>query len=46
MKVIFVAGGTAGHVNPALAVASSMPKDTEILFPSPYLIAFSKSISG
>lgn len=32
MKVIFVAGGTAGHVNPALAVASSMPKDTEILF--------------
>ena len=35
MKVIFTCGGTAGHVNPALALASYMKeKDpgTEILF--------------
>ena len=35
MKVIFTCGGTAGHVNPALALASYMQKkrpDIEILF--------------
>ena len=35
MKVIFTCGGTAGHVNPALALAGYMQKkqpDTEILF--------------
>jgi UDP-N-acetylglucosamine--N-acetylmuramyl-(pentapeptide) pyrophosphoryl-undecaprenol N-acetylglucosamine transferase len=35
MKVIFTCGGTAGHVNPALALAGLMRKkqpDTEVLF--------------
>ncbi len=35
MKVIFTCGGTAGHVNPALALAGLMrerKRDTEILF--------------
>lgn len=35
MKVIFTCGGTAGHVNPALALAGYMQKkhpDTQILF--------------
>ena len=35
MKVIFTCGGTAGHVNPALALAGYMQKkhpDTEVLF--------------
>lgn len=35
MKVIFAAGGTAGHINPALAIADKMKQvfpDTEILF--------------
>ena len=35
MKVIFTCGGTAGHVNPALALAGLMQRrmpDTEILF--------------
>lgn len=35
MRVIFTCGGTAGHVNPALALASYMKErrpDTEILF--------------
>lgn len=34
-KILFVCGGTAGHINPALAVASTLRKahkDTEILF--------------
>ena len=35
MKVIFAAGGTAGHINPALAIADKMKQvfpETEILF--------------
>ncbi|MBD5384091.1 MAG: undecaprenyldiphospho-muramoylpentapeptide beta-N-acetylglucosaminyltransferase [Ruminococcaceae bacterium] len=35
MKVIFAAGGTAGHINPALAIADKMKQvfpNTEILF--------------
>ena len=35
MKVIFAAGGTAGHINPALAIADKMLQvfpETEILF--------------
>ena len=35
MKVIFTCGGTAGHVNPALALAGYMKQkdaDTQILF--------------
>ena len=35
MKVIFAAGGTAGHINPALAIADKMKKvfpETDILF--------------
>ena len=35
MKFIFTCGGTAGHVNPALAVAGRLRElmpDTEILF--------------
>lgn len=35
MKVIFAAGGTAGHINPALAIADKMKAvfpETEILF--------------
>lgn len=35
MKIIFSGGGTAGHINPALAIAdyiSSVEKKTEILF--------------
>lgn len=35
MKVIFAAGGTAGHINPALAIADKIKQvfpDTEILF--------------
>ncbi len=35
MKILFAAGGTAGHINPALAVASyirEQNKDAEILF--------------
>ena len=35
MKIIFSGGGTAGHINPALAIAdyiSSAEKKTEILF--------------
>lgn len=35
MKVIFAAGGTAGHINPALAIADSIKSafpETEILF--------------
>lgn len=35
MRVIFAAGGTAGHINPALAIADKMKQvfpDTEILF--------------
>lgn len=35
MRVVFAAGGTAGHINPALAIADKMKSvfpDTEILF--------------
>ncbi|MDE5996323.1 MAG: glycosyltransferase, partial [Eubacterium sp.] len=35
MKILFATGGTAGHINPALAVASyikEIHKDAEILF--------------
>ncbi len=35
MKAVFAAGGTAGHINPALAIADKMKSlfpDTEILF--------------
>jgi len=35
MKILFAAGGTAGHINPAIAVASYIKKmkpETEILF--------------
>ena len=35
MKILFATGGTAGHINPALAVASYIretQKDAEILF--------------
>ncbi len=35
MKILFAAGGTAGHINPAIAVASYIKEkypDTEILF--------------
>ena len=28
MKIIFAGGGTAGHVNPALAIANYMKKNT------------------
>ena len=35
MKILFATGGTAGHINPALAVASyikEIHEDAEILF--------------
>ncbi|MBO5857636.1 MAG: glycosyltransferase, partial [Clostridia bacterium] len=35
MKIMFVAGGTGGHINPAIAVANEVKRlqpNTEILF--------------
>ena len=32
MRIIFAGGGTAGHINPALAIAGQLREDNEILF--------------
>ena len=34
MKIIFCGGGTAGHINPALAIAKEIQKECETYIPT------------